>query len=200
MLLPSVQEKSLATAPIRYGTVDAPTRGMSAIISSSSPSRADAIRRPSLRLVSRTPALEEAVTRASQESAKTAVIACLTTRSSSNNELLLKASTAALERDGEFYAVVLDSPRTRFKRGQVRTLIDAAIFAASLGAKIIWLDSTDMLLELLQFARESRVGRIFVARNRPSLFARLFGHAAYSDLLRHAEGLRIDIVGFERRS
>jgi K+-sensing histidine kinase KdpD len=200
MYPPSVQEKSLAAATIRGGAVDAVTTGMSGIISSSSPSRQDSIRRPSLRLVSNDHGLDEAATRASQQSARTAVIACLTAESSSNNELLLKASAAALVRDGEFYAVLLDSPRIRFKRSQVRTLIDAAIFASSLGAKIVWLDSSDPVGELLQFARQSCVGQIFVARNQPTLFSRLFQRTAYSDLLRHAEGCRIQVVGFERRT
>ena len=169
---------------------------MSSIISSSSQSRGDSIRRPNLRLVS----ADYTATEASRQSAKIAVIACLCAGSSYNDEVLLKASAATLERDGEFCAVVLDSPRTRFKRGQVRTLIDAAILATSLGAKIVWLDSSDQVDELLRFARQSRVGRIFLARNRPTLFARLFRRAVYSDLLRHAKGFRIDVVGFEGRA
>jgi K+-sensing histidine kinase KdpD len=200
MYPPSVPEKSSAAVTIRGGTVDAVKTCMSAIISSSSLSRPDSIRRPGLRLVSNDHGLDEAATRASQESAKTAVIACLAAGSSSNNELLLKASAAALERDGEFYAVLLDSPRIRFKRSQVRTLIDAAIFASSLGAKIVWLDSSNPVGELLQFARQSRVGQIFVARNRPTLFSRLLQRTAYSNLLRHAEGCQIEVVGFKRRT
>lgn len=199
MSQPSVQEKSFATAIIRGGTVDAAMTGMSGIISSSSPSCADSIRRPNLRLV-RGGHAPEAATRASQESAKTGVIACLTADSRANKEVLLKASAAALERDGKLYAVLMDSPRIRFKRSQVRTLVDAAIFAGSLGAKIVWLDSSDLVGEMLRFARQSRVDRIFVARNRPTLFARLFRRPPYCRLLRHAEGFRVDVVGFERRT
>jgi K+-sensing histidine kinase KdpD len=173
--------------------------GMGGIISSRSRTRADFTHRPNLRLVSSDYALE-AATRTSQESAKTGVIACLTAESPSNNELLLKASAAALEREAELYAVLLYSPRTKFKRSQVHDLIDAAIFASSLGAKIVWLDSSDPIDELLQFARQSRVGRIFVARNRPTLFSRLFKRAAYSVLLGRAKDCRIDVVGFERRN
>ena len=47
-------------------------------------------------------------------------MACLSARGSSNGELLRKASAAAREHDGEFYAVFVDSPRTRFGNADVR--------------------------------------------------------------------------------
>jgi K+-sensing histidine kinase KdpD len=200
MYTPSVPEKSLAAATIRGGTIDAVRDGMSANTSFSSLSCPDSIRRPSLTLVSNNHGVDEAATGTSQESAKTGVIGCLTAGSSFNNELVRKASAAALERDGEFYAVILDSPRTRFNRSQVRSLIDAAVFASSLGAKIVWPDSSDPAGEVLQFARRSRVGQMFVARNRQTLLSRLFQRAAYSYLLRHAEGCRIEVVGLEHRT
>ena len=91
---------------------------------------------------------------------------------------------------------------TRYASGRtlglrVRTLIDDAILATHLGAKIVWLDSSDLVGELLQFARQSRVGRIFVTRNRPAPFSRLFGRTVYSKLLSGGEGFRIDVVGFQ---
>jgi len=125
-------------------------------------------------------------------------MACLTARSSGNSELLRKASEAARENDGEFYAVLVDSPRNRVRNARVRTLIDDAILASYLGAKIVWLESSDVVAELLHFARQSRIVRIFVKRDRPASFSRLFGRTVYSGLLNRAEGFRIDVVGFER--
>lgn len=161
---------------------------MAAIIQSRSRSLTDSIAPPNLRLVTNDPS----------HRAKTAVMACLTARSSGNSELLRKASAAARENDGEFYAVLADSPRGRFGNARVRTLIDDAILASYLGAKVIWLESSDTVGELLQFARQSDIGRIFVARNRPTPFSQLFGHTICSDLLSRARGFRIDVVGFER--
>ncbi len=155
------------------------------------------IREPNLRLVSGYRAPDSASTRALEESAKTAVIACLSTRSSDNSELLYKAAAAARASDGEFYAVMADSWRTRFGSVQVRRLIDSAILASYLGAKIVWLESSDTVGELLKFARQSRVGRIFVLRSRPAFFSRLFGRTVYSGLLSRAKGIRIDVVRFE---
>ena len=86
----------------------------------------------------------------------------------------------------------------RFEKVQVRRLVDDAVLGSDLGAKIVWLDSSDVVGELLQFARQSDIGRIFVARNRPTLFSQLFGRAVYSELLSRAEGFRMDVVGFER--
>ena len=160
---------------------------MAATIQSRSHSRADSIAQPNLRLVTTDQSHRE----------KPAVMACLTGRSSANSKLLRKAAAAARENDGEFYAVLADSPRTRFGKGRVRMLIDDAILASYLGAKVTWLESSDVVGELLQFARESDVGRIFVARSRPAPLSRLFGRTVCSELLSRARGLRIDVVGFE---
>jgi K+-sensing histidine kinase KdpD len=160
---------------------------MAAIIQPRSHSHTGSIAQPNLRLVKNDPS----------HRAKTAVMACLTGRSSANSELLRKASAAARESDGEFYAVLADSPRTRFGKGRVRMLIDDSILASYLGAKIIWLESSDVVGELLRFARQSDIGRIFVARNRPAPLSRLFGRTVCSELLNRARGLRIDVVGFE---
>lgn len=172
---------------------------MSGIISSRPHSRAESIGQPNLRLVT-SDRSHQAIARPSEQSPKTAVMACLTARSSGNSELLRKASAAARGRDGEFYAVLVDSPRTRFSHARVGTLIDDAILASYLGARIVWLESSDVVVELLQFARQSRIGRIFVARNRPAPFSRLFGRTVCSDLLSRAEGFRIDVIGFEREN
>jgi K+-sensing histidine kinase KdpD len=146
--------------------------------------RADSVALPRVRLVDRTPV----------QSPKTSVIACLTARGSSNGELLRKAHMAACERSGKLYAVFVDSPRARFARAQVRTLVDDAILADRLGAKIIWLESSDSAGGLLQLARQSHVGRVFISRGRSPLFP-WFKRDVYSDLLRRSEGLRIDVVG-----
>jgi K+-sensing histidine kinase KdpD len=125
-------------------------------------------------------------------------MACLVAGNSGNAELLRKASAAAREHNGELYAVLLDSDRTRFDKEQVRGLVDDAVLGKDLGAKIVWLDSSDVVGELLQVARQFRIGRIFVTRERPTLCSRLFGRAVYSDLLSRAKGFRVDVVGFER--
>ena len=129
---------------------------------------------------------------------KPAVMAFLTANGSVNNELLNKAHRAAHEYGGEFFAVLVDPRRSRFVKAQVRTLVDEAVLASYLGAKIIWLESSDVVGELLRRARESNVGRIFVARSRPAPFFRPLGRSVYSDLLNRGDGIRIDVVGFER--
>jgi K+-sensing histidine kinase KdpD len=160
---------------------------MTATIQSRSPSRTDSIAQPNLRLVTNDPS----------HRAKTAVMACLTARGSGNSGLVRKASAVARENNVAFYAVLADSPRSRFGNARVRTLIDDAILASYLGAKIIWLESSDVVGELLQFARQSDIGRIFVARNRPAPFSQLLGRTVCSELLSRARGFRIDVVGFE---
>jgi K+-sensing histidine kinase KdpD len=126
------------------------------------------------------------------------VIACLTAGSSSNSEVLCKARVAARENDGEFYAVPLDSSHHRFGKPPVHTLIDDAVLASCFGAKIVWLESSDVAGELLQFARQAHVGRIFIARDRPTPFYRLFARTVYSDLLLRGKGVSIDVVGLNR--
>ena len=104
-------------------------------------------------------------------------MACLVAGNSGNAELLRKASEAACKNNSELYAVMVDSRRTLFDKEQVRGLIDDAVLGRDLGAKIVWLDSSDVVGELLKFARQFRIGRIFVTRNRPTLFSRLSGRA-----------------------
>src|SRR5271154_880052 len=169
---------------------------MSAITSSSS--RAVPIRQTNLRLVPRDSIIDPSIYRSSEKSPRTAVMACLVAGNSGNAGLLRKASAAAREHNSDLYAVVLDSHRTRFDKVQVRRLVEDAILGNELGAKIVWLDSSDVVGELLQVARQFRIGRIFVTRSRPGVFSRLFGRAVYPDLLNRAEGFRVDVVGFER--
>jgi K+-sensing histidine kinase KdpD len=140
------------------------------------------------------------ITAQTNHRARAAVLACLNTSSYGNGELLRKASAASRENNGEFYAVLFDSPRTRFGNARIRTVIDDAILASYLGAKIIWLESSDVVGKLLQFARQSDIGRIFVARDRTAPLSRLFGRTVCSELLSRARGFRIDVVGFERRN
>lgn len=162
-------------------------------------SHADPVR-PELRLVeNRTNRLGAPVGTPGQSS-KSAVIACLTAGSSSNGDLLRKARRAARENNGELYAVLVDSPRTSFGRVQASALLDDVILASYLGAKIVWLKSSDVVSELIEFGRLSRVGRIFVARNQPRGLLLAFGRSVYSDLLSRAEGFRIDVVGLDRRN
>ena len=127
--------------------------------------RAVSIRQPNLRLVPR----DSIQSISSDQSTRTAVMACLVAGNSGNTELLRKASAAAREHNGELYAVVVDSHRTRFDKEQVRRLVDDAAFSSDLGAKIVWLDSSDVVGELLQFARQFRIGRIFVTREPANL-------------------------------
>ena len=124
-------------------------------------------------------------------------MACLSARGSNNGDLLRRASAAAREHDGQFYAIFVNSPRTRFGNADVQALIEDAILASYLGARVVWIESSDVVGELLRFASQSRVGRVFVTRNKPALFPRLCGRTVYSDLLNRAEGFRIDVVGFE---
>ncbi len=172
---------------------------MSTTIPFRSQLRTDSIAQPNLRLVEDDSRNHiQATARTLAQAPKTGVMACLTARSSGNNELLRRAHVAAREHGVEFYAVLVDSPHTRFGKAQVRTLTDDAILASDFGAKIVWLESSDVVGALLQFARQSHVSRIFITRNRPALFSRPFGRTVYSDLLRRSEGFRLDVIGFER--
>jgi K+-sensing histidine kinase KdpD len=182
------------------GTLHADFQVMSAIIPFSSRLQADSIAPPNPGLVGSECRTHPHIVRALDESPNNAVMACLTASDSDHRELLRKARVAAREHSSEFYAVIVDSPKTRFGKAQIRTLIDYAILASCFGAKIVWLDSSDVVGALLQFARQSNVGRIFINRTRPAPFSGLFRRAAYSDLLIRGEGFRIDVVGFEPRN
>jgi K+-sensing histidine kinase KdpD len=76
--------------------------------------------------------------------------------------------------------------------------VDDAVLASRLGAKILWLDSPDMVGSLLRLADQFHIGRVFVPRQRPTPLSWLFGRTLYSGLLSRAEGIRIDVVGLGR--
>jgi K+-sensing histidine kinase KdpD len=76
--------------------------------------------------------------------------------------------------------------------------VDDAVLASRLGAKILWLDSPDMVGSLLRLANQFHIGRVFVPRQRPTPLSWLFGRTLYSGLLSRAEGTRIDVVGLGR--
>ena len=156
------------------------------------------IARPHLRLVGgdRTNHID-AIIRTPDESPKTAVMSCLVAGSCGNRELLRKASAAARKNGGQLYAVIVDSPRARPGKAQFRALIADLFLASSLGARALRLESSDVVGALLRFARQCHVGRIFVARERPAPFSRLFGPSLYSGLLARGKCISIDVVGFE---
>jgi len=164
---------------------------MASIIASRSRALTDSIGEPNLRLITSDPGRALGLP---AQSTKTAVMACIIAGSAGNSELLRKASLAARESSGDLYAVLIDSPRNRLRNAGVRALIDDAILASYLGARIVWLESSDVVGELLRFAQQSDIGRIFVARNRPIRFPRLFGRTVCSELLGRARGFRIDVV------
>src|SRR5258708_1811965 len=123
---------------------------MTAIITSRSRLRVDSVGQHNLRLVASDPGNRVATVRTSAQSPRTAVMACLSARRLGNGELLRKAADAACEHDGQFYAVFVDSPRTRFGKPDVQALIDDTILATYLGARIVWVESSDLVGELLQ--------------------------------------------------
>jgi K+-sensing histidine kinase KdpD len=200
MSLLCAPKKSFTAIRVGGGTLHADFQGMSAIIPFRSRLQADSIAPPNPGLVGSERRTHPHIVRTPDESPNNAVMACLTASDSDHRELLRKARVAAREHGGEFYATLIDSPKTRFGKAQIRTLIDDAILASCFGAKIVWLDSSDVVGALLQFARQSNVGRIFINRTRPAPFSGLFRRAVYADLLIRGEGFRIDVVGFEPRN
>lgn len=168
---------------------------MAAIITSRSISRAYPIAQRRLRLIAG--ATQRASDPASEQSPKTAVLACLTAGASGNIELLRMASAAAHEHDNEFYAVI-GSSRARFRKMELRALVEDAVLASRLGAKILWLDSSEVVDGLLRLADQFRVGRIFILRRRPAPLSWLFGRTVHSGLLSRAKGVRVDVVPLER--
>ena len=171
---------------------------MAGIISYRPRLEAKSIARPHLRLVGgdRTNHIQ-AIIRTPDESPKTAVMSCLVAGSCGNSELLRKASAAARKNGGRLYTVIVDSPHTRPGKAQFRALIDDLFLASSLGARAVRLESYDAVGALLLFARRCHVGRIFVTRERPAQFSRLFGPSLYSGLVARGKCISIEVVGFE---
>jgi K+-sensing histidine kinase KdpD len=137
------------------------------------------------------------VTDRQHQAPKRAVMACLTANGPCNGELLRQAQAAAREQDGELYAVLVDSGSSWRRKLDTRELLDSAVVANCFGARFVPLEGSDAVGELIRYARQTNVGRIFVARDRRSRFFRPLRRTVYSDLLSRGDGFRIDVVGFE---
>lgn len=81
---------------------------------------------------------------------------------------------------------------------ELRSLVDDAVLANRLGAKILWLESPDAVGGLLQLANQFHIGRVFVPRQRTTPLSWLFPRTLCSGLLSRAKGIRIDVVGLGR--
>ncbi len=127
------------------------------------------------------------------------VIAYLAASESGNEAVLRKAQLAARELGGRFFAVHVGSIRERLCKPQVRALANDIVLAGELGAKFAWLESSDPAGELIAFAHRARVARILVPRADPAHSLSLFRYSISHELLTRGEGLRVDVVGFERR-
>jgi K+-sensing histidine kinase KdpD len=127
------------------------------------------------------------------------VIAYLAATESGNEAVLRKAQLAAQKLGGRFFAVHVGSIRDRLCKRQVRALADDIVLAGVLGAKFVWLESSDPTGELLAFACRARVARILVPRAEPAHTLSMFRSSIHHDLMKRGQGLRIDVVGFERK-
>jgi len=180
--------------PFRRGTPDALQWFMAAIFQNSQLIDAPSTLRPTLRLVRRERQQNQIPRERPVARKGAAVMAYLGPQKNGSQRLLRKAKEAARESGGDFIAVYVDTPRIFHGVPNARALIDDLILAGALGARIVWLESSDPAAELLKLAAKCGVSRIFVARSEPSLLR----SSVYEELLQRGEGFSIDVVGFER--
>jgi K+-sensing histidine kinase KdpD len=155
--------------------------------------------RPELRIVRRTHPTPESDTLPNSDEVPSPVVACVATHDPGNELLLSKAKSAATARGADFYAVFVNSSHLLFNKKVARLLIDDLILAGALEAKIVWLESRDGAGETLNFARKVHADRILVRRSEPTLMDSLLRRSFCRDLLTGADGMRVDVVGFEHK-
>src|SRR5262249_28807418 len=112
-------------------------------------------------------------------------------------ELLCKGWREAIERDAEWYAVHVETPKEplqKFSPADFRALLDNVNLAADLGAEFVWLKSEDIVNSIVAFAQERNISKIIVGRSRRSALSRLFRHATPERFLREARGFDVEVL------
>ncbi|NIX78251.1 sensor histidine kinase [Microvirga terricola] len=103
-----------------------------------------------------------------------------------------------------FIAVTVEWPSSRFSEKQRHRVTEALQLAESLGAdEVKTLVGTDLVDELLRYAKFENVTQIVVGRSRSSWLAELLGRSFPHQLIRAAEDIAIHVVtpvSTERRS
>ncbi|MGH8013094.1 MAG: histidine kinase [Candidatus Binataceae bacterium] len=128
------------------------------------------------------------------------LMVCLSSNPNGGDELLRKAARTAAYLNADWYAVHIETPAESVQKistANFRALLDNINLAADLGADVVWLKAPDVIVALVEFAREKKISRIVIGRTEPSLWNRLRGRSLMRRLLNEARDFDIEVAARE---
>jgi len=111
--------------------------------------------------------------------------------------LLRKASRIAEQLSADWYAVHIETPSESVKKIRTRdfvTLLDNINLAGDLGAETVWLQSSDVVKAMLEYARDNGITRIIVGRTHQPWWRRMLRGNVPMRLLKEARDIDVEIV------
>jgi two-component system, OmpR family, sensor histidine kinase KdpD len=128
------------------------------------------------------------------------LLVCLPSDAHTAEGLLCKGWREAGAHDASWYALHVETPQESVRKispGEFRALLDNVNLALDLGADFIWLESSDVVRAIIDFAREKRISKIILKRPRTSFWNQLYHHSIADKLFHEARHFDVEAVSDE---
>src|SRR5262249_12268304 len=111
--------------------------------------------------------------------------------------LLCKAWREASSHGALWYALHVETPQESFQKiatSDFRALLDNVNLATDLQAEIVWLQSSDVVQAVIDFAHEKKISKIILNRSHASFWGGLHHHSAAERLFHEARDFDVEFV------
>ena len=125
------------------------------------------------------------------------LLVCLPSDPNVAEGLLCKAWREASSHGAPWYALHVETPQESLRKistRDFRALLDNVNLATDLQAEIIWLQSSDVVRAIIDFAHEKKITRIILNRSHASFWGGLHHHSAAEKLFHEARDFDVEFV------
>jgi two-component system, OmpR family, sensor histidine kinase KdpD len=135
------------------------------------------------------------------ELAKERVLVAISPNATNTGMLIRKGARLAGELNTDWDVIYVESPKNNEKTRTIQEtqcLHDNMDLARSLGAKTVKIEGPVIAHEILQYARENRIGKIVVGKTHHPWYRRLFREDIMNHILRESGSIDVYVVSFEK--
>jgi two-component system, OmpR family, sensor histidine kinase KdpD len=125
------------------------------------------------------------------------LLICLSSEPHAVEALLCKGWREASSRGASWYAVHVETPQESVQKistSDFRALLDNVNLATDLQAEIVWLQSSDVVRAIIDFAHEKKISKIILNRSHTSFWGGLHHHSAAERLFHEARDFDVEFV------
>jgi two-component system, OmpR family, sensor histidine kinase KdpD len=125
------------------------------------------------------------------------LLVCLPSDPNVAEGLLCKAWREASSHGALWYALHVETPQESLQKistRDFRALLDNVNLATDLQAEIVWLNSSDVVRAIIDFAHEKKISKIILNRSHASFWAGLHHHSAAERLFHEARDFDVEFV------